>query len=213
MVDKPKIEGKQDFSKYQKITDGFVKDLFTYPVGLEDAVTFAWADHVRKSKDSQGKDLGSAVYDAARDYVMKEFYGIKDDKDLSGNDNLKAQIERIIQGTIGYKRSQLSDHYRDEKAVHREDLAQIIEPMKENISKNIQTIHMAKMDDLEDNDFGPFRSYVLNLAEQVGVKTLKADDIPTLSAAKREYASLLRLYIERKAAERKAERYKPQKED
>lgn len=198
--------------KFKDITDLMLVKAQERGASLQDRLTFAWADHVRKTEntDNHGKGLGEAMYTSARDYIVKDMYGITGD--LPGNEEFKTEVENIISTTMGLEKNELAKVYSDKKVVHVGDLDQIVEISQKAMGKKMNQIQVGRLKALPETDLDAFKAY---LAAQAGEMKVSFDPakVPTMSAAINQYMQMFPLMAQYRGLGEKAKAYKQTAEE
>jgi hypothetical protein len=209
--EKPK---EPDYKKYESITSILGKDAQEHLLGLEDAVTRAWVDHTKgtPTDKNQGEGLADKIYNAADDYIRKQFYG--DTKPQ--NERAARLLNENIQELIGYTADGLSKMFDDKKVVHIAEMSQLVKLTQEKLQEELKKDYGRALNQLKEADFEPFRDYVLKLASEVGLSSVTKDSMARLSEVikvydeevRPEYQEYLARMERRKAKEKAKEKKK-----
>jgi len=198
--------------KFKDITDLMLKVAPERGASLQDRITFAWADHVRKpeNKDKNGKGLGEAIYAGAREYILKDMYGITGD--LPGNEDFKTEMENVISTTMGLEKDALVATYKDKDTVHAGDLDQIVEISGKAMSKKMGQIQVGRLKALPESDLDAFKAY---LTAQAGEMKAPFDPtkVPTMHAAIKQYMQMVPLIGQYRGLGERAKAYKQTEEE
>lgn len=117
---------------------------------IGDCTMLAWAEQYKTNPADHGKDMGEKIYDAGAKYVREGLYGLTGP--LGGNANLATQLDAIIAQTLGVSKTELIDHYKDEKVVHADDVQTIVKAMSKGLVKSMQGIQAQRLRNLGTSD-------------------------------------------------------------
>ena len=201
---------ENQYKKYEDITDVMLVEAPERVQTLEDRLTLAWADHVKANPEDHGKGMGDALYDAASKYIKEDMYGIKGPV---GNANLEAEIDGKVKQIIVFSRANLVDALKDMKVVHSSNIKNLMEKSGKSLIKALQGIQAIRLGNLGDEDFEPFRDYVLALGQEIGVDKLTKEQMPTLHAAIQKYSQIMPLVENYRGIRKAAGTYNPKEEE
>ena len=88
-----------------------------------------------------------------------------------------------------------------------------MEKSGKSLIKALQGIQAIRLGNLGDEDFEPFRDYVLALGQEIGVDKLTKEQMPTLHAAIQKYSQIMPLVENYRGIRKAAGTYNPKEEE
>lgn len=195
----------QDYSKYEKITNRILNESSDLAKGLQDTMMRAWAEQTNKNKDDHSNGFGKAIFGSLDSYVRETVYGIT--KPAEANDDYKTLETKLVETAIGFDQSNLDKVYRGKKEIHAGDLEQFVEKGMKSVSETVQSAQLQRLEKLDDQEKIEFKSYVLELAKEVG-SDLKTESMLTPEMVVKTYRGLLGILAQKRNTEKAAKLYK-----
>jgi len=181
-----------DVSKYEQLTNLFVRDLPEQLNELERKLTFAYADHVRAHAGKEGAGLGGVLYDIAKKQIRASLF---QDKPYS-DENAEAVIDDYVSGALGIEREGLEAQLNGILRVPPAIVHQIHKGMVEGVQKLTLQVIGKRIKRFSTEETVPFRQYLLELAKKMGRERPSKEDLLTLDVMRQAYIEdLLQNYL------------------
>lgn len=174
-----------DVSKYELLTNLFVRGLPEQLNELERQLTFAYADHVRAHEGKEGAGLGGVLYDIAKKQIRTSLF---QDKPYS-DENAEAVIDDYVSGALGMEREGLEAQLNGISRVPPALVHQLHKGMVEGVQKLTLQVIGKRVKRFSAEETVPFRQYLLELAKKMGRERPSKEDLPTLDV-------MMKVYIE-----------------
>jgi hypothetical protein len=176
---------------FDRIRDLTTKKSEKYSIGMQNAMTRAWADST-KGDNVNSKDVAEAVYNSARDFVLENLYGISMDTAEAGTKEFEQEIKNMVIQAVGYRKRDVTDALKDEDSVDAADVDQFIRAGTKQMGKRMDAYQRSALEELDDDELDPLKAYLVEMAKQVNYE-LDPDNVKDIPKARQLFGTLAQL--------------------